>query len=70
MIDDPANKRYPTQADCLRDEYQDAVLVGRVREDRSVANGLNLWCVSDNLRKGAATNVVQIAEGLVARGLL
>lgn len=70
VIDDPANKRYPTQADCLRDEYQDAVLVGRVREDRSVENGLNLWCVSDNLRKGAATNVVQIAEGLVARGLL
>lgn len=70
VIDDPANRRYPTQADCLLDEYKDAVLVGRVREDDTVANGLNLWCVSDNLRKGAATNTVQIAEGLIARGLL
>lgn len=70
VIDDPENKRYPTQADCLLDEHKDAVLVGRVRADASVEHGLNLWCVSDNLRKGAATNVVQIAEGLIARGLL
>jgi aspartate-semialdehyde dehydrogenase len=46
------------------------VLVGRVREDDTVENGLNLWCVADNLRKGAATNTVQIAEGLIKRGLL
>ncbi len=61
---------YPSQADVLRDEYKDAVLVGRVREDPTVDNGLNLWCVSDNLRKGAATNTVQIAEALIERGLL
>ena len=66
----PEELRYPTQADILRDEYQDAVLVGRVREDESVENGLNLWCVADNLRKGAATNVVQIAEAMMDRGLL
>ncbi len=66
----PEELQYPTQADCLRDEYKDAVLVGRVREDPTVEHGLNLWCVSDNLRKGAATNTVQIAEGLIARGLL
>ena len=70
VIDDPENLRYPTQADCLADEHKDAVLVGRVREDPTVENGLNLWCVSDNLRKGAATNTVQIAEGLIQRGLL
>ncbi len=70
VIDDPESLRYPTQADCVKDEHKDAVLVGRVREDDTVEHGLNLWCVSDNLRKGAATNTVQIAEGLVARGLL
>ncbi len=70
VIDDPDSLQYPTQADCLLDEHRDAVLVGRVREDPTVEHGLNLWCVSDNLRKGAATNTVQIAEGLIARGLL
>ncbi len=70
VIDDTENKKYPTQADCVLDQYKDNVLVGRVREDVSVENGLNLWCVSDNLRKGAATNTVQIAQGLVERGLL
>jgi aspartate-semialdehyde dehydrogenase len=70
VIDDPQNLKYPTQADCVKDEYKDDVLVGRVREDNSIENGLNLWCVSDNLRKGAATNTVQIAEGLIERGLL
>jgi aspartate-semialdehyde dehydrogenase len=44
----------------------DEVFVGRIREDISCANGIALWCVSDNLRKGAATNAVQIAELLVA----
>jgi aspartate-semialdehyde dehydrogenase len=49
-------------ADCSGD---DAVFVGRIREDLSSPNGLAFWCVSDNLRKGAATNAVQIAELLV-----
>ena len=44
---------------------KDATYVGRVREDNSVANGLNLWIVADNLRKGAALNAVQIAEILI-----
>ncbi|MEA3402812.1 MAG: aspartate-semialdehyde dehydrogenase [Armatimonadota bacterium] len=70
VIDDPQNLQYPSQADCLEDQHRDAVLVGRVREDPTVEHGLNLWCVSDNLRKGAATNTVQIAEGLIERGLL
>jgi aspartate-semialdehyde dehydrogenase len=49
-------------------EGQDAVYVGRIRRDPTVAHGLNLWVVADNLRKGAATNAVQIAELLVQRG--
>ncbi len=49
---------------------RDEVFVGRIRRDPTLANGLNLWVVSDNLRKGAATNAVQIAEVLVARGWL
>jgi aspartate-semialdehyde dehydrogenase len=44
---------------------KDEVYVGRIREDESIPNGLNLWVVADNLRKGAATNAVQIAELLV-----
>jgi len=46
------------------------VYVGRIREDVTIPNGLDLWVVSDNLRKGAALNAVQIAEELVARDLL
>jgi aspartate-semialdehyde dehydrogenase len=49
---------------------QDAVYVGRIRRDPTVAHGLNLWVVADNLRKGAATNAIQIAEILVQRGLV
>ena len=48
----------------------DAVYVGRIRRDESQANTLNLWVVSDNLRKGAATNAVQIAELLIQEGLI
>ena len=62
VMDDPGRKLYPTPLDAVG---QDAVYVGRVREDRSVANGLNLWVVGDNLRKGAALNAVQIAEALI-----
>jgi aspartate-semialdehyde dehydrogenase len=49
---------------------RDEVFVGRIRHDPTVANGLNLWVVADNLRKGAATNAVQIAETLLERGLI
>ena len=63
VIDDPANDRYPTILDA---EGVDDVLVGRVRRDRSAENGFHLWVVADNLRKGAATNAVQIAEIIAA----
>jgi len=48
---------------------EDLTLVGRIREDDSVQNGLNLWIVADNVRKGAATNAVQIAEILIEKYL-
>jgi aspartate-semialdehyde dehydrogenase len=67
LMDDPAAGMYPTPLDAAG---RDEVLVGRVREDPSAANGLDLWIVADNLRKGAATNAVQIAERLVSEGLL
>ncbi len=59
--DDLAAKRYPTPRAC---SGRDEVFVGRIREDESAPNSLAFWCVSDNLRKGAATNAVQIAEHL------
>ncbi|QEG33111.1 aspartate-semialdehyde dehydrogenase [Bythopirellula goksoeyrii] len=62
VIDNLAAGEYPMPADCSGD---DAVFIGRIREDLSCDNGLAFWCVSDNLRKGAATNAVQIAELLV-----
>jgi aspartate-semialdehyde dehydrogenase len=49
---------------------EDDVFVGRIREDESIANGLNLWIVADNIRKGAALNAVQIAEELLRRKLV
>jgi aspartate-semialdehyde dehydrogenase len=49
---------------------RDEVFVGRIRRDDSITNGLNLWIVADNLRKGAATNAVQIAEYLAAHNLV
>ncbi|MFP6610880.1 MAG: aspartate-semialdehyde dehydrogenase [Pirellulales bacterium] len=57
--DDMASGRYPMPPDC---DGRDEVFIGRIREDLSSPNGLAFWCVSDNLRKGAATNAVQIAE--------
>jgi len=60
--DDLAAGKYPMPLSC---ENQDDVFIGRIREDISSPNGLAFWCVSDNLRKGAATNAVQIAELLV-----
>jgi aspartate-semialdehyde dehydrogenase len=65
----PQELQYPTQADVLQEDWKNVVLVGRIRDDNTVEHGLNLWCVSDNLRKGAATNVVQIAEGMIERGI-
>ena len=67
VVDDPADLRYPMPLDAAR---RDAVFVGRIREDDTIENGLNFWCVCDNLRKGAALNAVQIAEELVRRGKL
>ncbi|MCH7760609.1 aspartate-semialdehyde dehydrogenase [candidate division TA06 bacterium] len=61
VIDDPENSKYPLPMDAAG---KDDVFVGRIREDLSVESGLNLWIVSDNLRKGAATNAIQIAEHL------
>ena len=65
--DDPSRNIYPMP---LYAEGRDEVFVGRLRRDFSLPNGLNFWCVSDNLRKGAATNAVQIAEVLLQRGFL
>ncbi|MCA9497578.1 MAG: aspartate-semialdehyde dehydrogenase [Nitrospirales bacterium] len=62
VYDDPNRNLYPLPIDVVG---TDAVYVGRVREDESVPNGLNLWIVADNLRKGAALNAVQIAEELI-----
>ena len=62
VADEPENNLYPMAIDAAG---KDATYVGRIREDKSVANGLNLWVVSDNLRKGAALNAVQIAEILI-----
>jgi aspartate-semialdehyde dehydrogenase len=62
VVDEPANNRYPLATDAAG---QDLTLVGRIRQDESIPNGINLWIVADNIRKGAATNAVQIAEILV-----
>lgn len=59
VVDDIANGLYPMPSTC---DGRDDVFVGRIRRDLSHPNGLSFWCVSDNLRKGAATNAVQIAE--------
>jgi aspartate-semialdehyde dehydrogenase len=67
VVDDPANGVYPLAIDAAG---RDEVLVGRIRRDDSADNCLNLWIVGDNLRKGAATNAVQLAELLNVRGLL
>jgi aspartate-semialdehyde dehydrogenase len=62
LVDDPANLLYPMALDCAG-EFE--TLVGRIREDESIANGINLWVVADNILKGAALNAVQIAEELI-----
>ena len=67
VMDDINNNLYPMPIEAANN---DEVYVGRIRRDYSVENGLNLWIVSDNLRKGAATNTIQIAETLIEKGLL
>ncbi len=67
VVDDPTSRRYPMPAMAAS---TDEVFVGRIRQDHTVAHGLNLWIVADNVRKGAALNAVQIAERLVADGLV
>ncbi len=67
ILDDPKNNKYPMP---IKAEGSDMVYVGRLRRDHSISNGLNLWIVSDNLRKGAATNTIQIAEYLIKNSLV
>lgn len=67
VVDDPANLKYPMPLDA---HDKDEVFVGRLRRDETQPNTLNCWIVSDNLRKGAATNAVQIAEYLAAAHLI
>jgi aspartate-semialdehyde dehydrogenase len=67
VVDDPANAKYPMPKDA---HEKDEVFVGRIRRDESLPNTLNMWIVADNLRKGAATNAVQIAEYLVRKELI
>jgi aspartate-semialdehyde dehydrogenase len=67
LKDDPTTNSYPMPKYA---EAKDDVFVGRIRRDESNPNTLNLWIVADNLRKGAATNAVQIAQLLVKKGIL
>lgn len=67
LEDDPANLKYPMP---LNAKDSDEVFVGRVRRDESAPKSLNLWVVADNLRKGAATNAIQIAESMLQAGLI
>jgi len=62
VVDDPASLSYPLASDAAG---KDDTFVGRIREDESIPNGINMWVVSDNIRKGAALNAVQIAEILI-----
>jgi aspartate-semialdehyde dehydrogenase len=65
VLDNPSKSEYPMP---LHAHEKDDVFVGRLRRDESQSNTLNIWIVSDNLRKGAATNAVQIAE-LLLKGM-
>jgi len=67
VVDDTANLKYPMPKDA---HEKDEVFVGRIRRDESLPNALNMWIVADNLRKGAATNAVQIAEFLLRKELV
>ena len=67
VVDNPAKNEYPMPIDAAG---KDDVFVGRIREDESIENGINIWVVSDNIRKGAALNTIQIAELLIEKGLV
>ena len=67
VVDKHEDGGYVTPLEIVGD---DASFVSRIREDFTVENGLSLWCVSDNLRKGAALNAVQIAETMISRNML
>jgi len=67
VIDDPDKEEYPTP---IMSNEEDLTMVGRIRQDFTIENGLNFWVVSNNIRKGAALNAVQIAEELVKRSLV
>ncbi len=67
VLDDPASNQYPMPA---MSEGKDEVFVGRIRRDESAQNTVNMWIVADNLRKGAATNTIQIAEYMLEKGLI
>ncbi len=67
LQDDPTNNIYPLAAEATD---TDLVYVGRIRRDESLDNGINMWIVADNIRKGAATNTIQIAETLIAMHLI
>lgn len=67
VLDNPSENIYPLAIDATG---EDDTYVGRIREDESIENGLNMWIVADNIRKGAALNAVQIAEALAARDLV
>ena len=67
VVDDPAEAVYPLPVEA---SGKDAVYVGRIREDKSVPHGLDLWVVADNIRKGAALNAVQIAEKAIQMELI
>jgi aspartate-semialdehyde dehydrogenase len=67
VVDNPAKNEYPMPINAAG---KDDVFVGRIREDESIDNGINMWVVSDNIRKGAALNTIQIAELLIEKGLV
>jgi aspartate-semialdehyde dehydrogenase len=66
VVDDPERQRYPLAIEAAGTDW---TLVGRIRRDESIPNGINMWIVADNIRKGAATNAVQIAEILAEKYL-
>jgi len=67
VVDNPSKNEYPL---AIYAAGKDDVFVGRIREDESIPNGINMWVVSDNIRKGAALNAIQIAELLIAKKIV
>ncbi len=67
VVNNSNNNEYPMP---INAEGKDEVFVGRIRRDESIENGLNLWVVADNIRKGAATNTIQIAEVMIKKGII